>query len=207
MCLTVQPTYTPWWKIIPQANKFLLRALAVQPEKTLSVREVGKDLPLFFFFFVFQELIKYSHQGMMKQFRQRTSKTEAVIKLWTSLNPHLLQQVGKCNLLWETSCTKKAPRKKMKLLHQSLKSILLHLIYQARIFWLTQERVHSSPRLPLTALQQKVWTRYREVQDVLPPPPVQRRAVQSLSSGNKRNLIFESTLCALTVSPLIYLTA
>lgn len=40
-------------------------------------------------------------------------KTEAAIKLWKSLHPYLLQQVGKCNLLLERGSTRKATQKEI----------------------------------------------------------------------------------------------
>lgn len=139
-------------------------------------------------------------------------KTEAVIKLQKSLNPHLLQQVGKCNLLWERDSTRTNPQKKMESLLQPLKSTFPHLMFQARVFWLTGKRVCCCPRLPLTALQQRFGQvtnqadMGKEVHGVLPPPPVQRRAVQSLSSGDEINLIFEEhTVHYLLVSLFILL--
>lgn len=139
-------------------------------------------------------------------------KTEAVIKLQKSLNPHLLQRVGKCSLLWERHSTSKNPQK-MEYFLQPLKSTFLHLMFQARVFCPTGKRVHCCPCLPLTALQQRVWTSYK------PSRHRQRstRCPSSPTSSKKGSPIFVirgwkkshfwRAHCSLSVSLLIYFTA
>ena len=140
-------------------------------------------------------------------------KTEAVIKIRKSLNLHLLQQVGKCNLFWETSSTATAPWKEMKLLLQPLKSIFPHLVFQARVFWLTQKRVHCSPCLPLTALQQRIWTSYKpsrhwQRSTGCPSSPTKFKEGQTnLCHQGMKEISFLRAHCPLTVSPFIYWTA
>lgn len=137
-------------------------------------------------------------------------KTEAVIKLQKSLNPHLLQQVGKCNLLWETA-QEKIHRRRWSCFSSPWRASFPTSCFRPEYFdW--QRRGYTaalaSPSLPFSRGFGQVTNQAdmgKEVHGVLPPPPVQRRAVQSLSSGDERNLISEEHTVHYLLVPLFIL--
>lgn len=119
--------------------------------------------------------------------------------------------MGKCNLLLERGSTRKAPQKDMKWFLQPLKSILPHLVFQARAFWLTQKRVHCNPCLSLTALQQWGFGQVKseadtgkKVQDVF-PHLLKEGKTNLCHKGWKKSHFWEHTVHCLLDSLFIWL--